>query len=348
MKLLSICVPTYNRNKELAELVHHFLIPALDTYSNLIEVVVCDNSDSDIAEINWGILDARIHYHKNEVNIGFAGNLICCAREASGTFIWIISDDDPILWDGFKELMETLPQASVDGIDCLMLPFQTTNNFGDTVFSNQHINWNAERTTQTASLLNSGQVPFVLFSSAVIRLDKSILDGLESKFFNNDYLQIIMFLEMLNIDSPILFLTTSTIDYQPEYKCRFSIISLADSMSEIRQFVFDKFQIVKNKKKDYRQWLIWMVHHRGGLYRFKDGDNELWLLLSRSPHNLDLKNIILAFTLVGMPKCMFKPLYIWYRSFTDMRKQGRFSLTEFRMRISNYMDFLTKNLNRST
>lgn len=346
MKLLSICIPTYNRNKELAELVEHFLVPALDTYPDLIEVVVCDNSDSDAALINKTGLDNRIQYRKNEINMGFAGNLLRCASEAKSAYIWIISDDDPIFWSGFVELMNTLTQANADGVDCVMLPFQTTNNFGDTGFSNRHTDWNVARDTSIVELLQSGQVPFILFSSAVIRLDKAMLSELREKFFRNDYLQVILFLEMLKIDSPVRFITESTIDYQPEYKGRFPISSLASSMTEVRQFLREKFAMEKDEKSDYRGWLLWLIHHRGGLYQIKDADHERWKLLAKLPDNLSLKNLALAFALI-LPSAAFRPVYIWYRSFEDMQRQGKLSFGEFRKRVTTNKKFIEKNLNRA-
>jgi glycosyltransferase involved in cell wall biosynthesis len=346
MKLLSICIPTYNRNKEMAELAQNFLVPALNAYPDLIEVVVCDNSDSDVAERNQAVLDNRIQYRKNEINMGFAGNLLRCASEASATFIWIISDDDPILWAGFVELMDALPHANADGFDCVMLPFQTTNNFGDTGLSNRHTDWQVARDTSMAALLQSGQVPFILFSSAVIRLDKSMLLELKAKFFSNDYLQVILFLEMLKTDSPVRFMTTSTIDYQPEYKGRFRISSLASSMSEVRQYLYDKFGAIKDEKSDYRGWLLWLIHHHGGLYTFKDGDKERWKLLAILPRNLSVKNLVLAFALV-LPSAVFRPIYIWYRSFKDMQRQGKLSFSEFRVRVATNKKFISSKLNRT-
>lgn len=346
MMLLSICVPTYDRNKELAELSQSFLVPALDNYSELIEVIVCDNSGSDVALTNQVVLDNRIRYHKNEINMGFAGNLLRCASEAKATYIWIISDDDPIQWIGFVELMAALLQANADGVDCVMLPFQTTNKFGDTRFSNRHTDWQVAREIRMEALLQSGQVPFILFSSAVIRLDKTMLLDIKTKFFGNDYIQVILFMEMLKIDSIVRFISTSTINYQPEYHYRFSVIALADSMAVVCQYLHDKYGMAKDEKGEYRGWLLWLIHHRGGLYTFKDGDKDRWKLLVRLLHNLNIKNLVLAFALI-LPSTMFRPVYIWYRSFKDMQLQGKLSFDEFRQRVATNKKFIVEKLERA-
>ena len=51
-KLLSICIPTYNRPNKLKRLYDFFLRRALNEYSNQIEIVVCDNSDNKNAQLN--------------------------------------------------------------------------------------------------------------------------------------------------------------------------------------------------------------------------------------------------------------------------------------------------------
>lgn len=347
MKLLSICVPTYNRSAELAELSLKFLTPALDAYPGLIDVLVCDNSDIDIALTNESCLDRRIQYRKNEINRGFAGNLLRCATEADSIYVWIISDDDPILWPGFVELMTALPGAELDGVDCLMLPFQTRNNFGDISHSNRHTDWHVERKCQMSQILQAEQVPFILFSSAVVRIDKSNLTKLASKFIKNDYLQVILFLTMLRTDSKVEFITDIAIDYQPEYQYRFSLINLADSMNEVIRYLFDNFQFKGNKKRYFRIWLVWLAHHRGGLYIFKNGDAERLQLLARVKDNLNLQNLMLSAALL-LPRWSFKRIYIWLLSFNEMRRSRTISVGNFRRRVLKNRQFVDENIQKST
>lgn len=346
MKFLSICVPTYNRNKDLAWLAQQFLVPALDKYSTQIEVLVCDNSDIDIALINKSNLDSRIQYKKNELNLGFAGNLLRCVDEASGTYIWIISDNDTILWSGFEELMNELPQADVNRIDCFMLPIQTCNNFGDTSISNRNSDWQLKPKTNIQEILTAGKVPFILFSSTVIRVNKNNLNELKLKYFDNDYLQVILFFEMLAGDSKVYFLETCTIDYKPEYHARYSIYSISRSMKVVRGFLHAKYGMRLDEKGDYHGWLLWLAHHRGGLYQFKDADDDRWLMLASLPQYLSFKSLTLAFMLI-LPGGIFRPIYIWYRSFKDMQGHGKLSFREFKQRVETNKKFIAEKLNRS-
>ena len=46
-RLLSICIPTYNRNYELKRLYDNFLSVVIDKFRDDVEIIVCDNSVPD-------------------------------------------------------------------------------------------------------------------------------------------------------------------------------------------------------------------------------------------------------------------------------------------------------------
>ncbi len=342
MKLLSICIPTYNRDKELSQLMESFLVPALDSYGHMIEIIVCDNSDADIAISNQALSDGRVKYYQNEENLGFAGNLLRCVKEATSHYIWIISDDDPIFWTGFVELIDKLPSAKDNNVDCIMLPFQTLNIFDEVDVSNRNLDWGCRSDTNIKTLLSKGRVPFVLFSSAVIKLDKTKIPELETTFFMNDYLQVIMFLKMLDADAQVNFIENITINYEPEYNCRFTIRSLFKSMYEVHEFLHEKFGLELKPKKTYGSWLLWLVHHRGGLYKFKDGDADRWHMLSQLPHYFSFKNLILACVII-LPLSLIHSIYPFYHSFTVMRVKGKFTFSEFGKRVAITKKIINEN-----
>ena len=236
--------------------------------------------------------------------------------------------------------MAKLPQADVDGIACVMLPFQTANNFGDLILSNRCDDWRVGSDASMDDILRSGKIPFVLFSSAVVRPNKRVLPELSAKYLNNDYLQVILYLEMLDAEMRVRFITNCIIDYQPEYQSRYSVVSVADSMSIVREFLYEKFSIEKDDVRDYRGWLFWLLHHRGGLYQIKDADQELWQILVRLPKYFCLKNLLLAIVL-SLPRWFIRFPYILYRSFQDMRAQGKGSFSEFRLRVATYAKFIS-------
>lgn len=328
MPLLSICIPTYNRPRELAALMNGFLSRALDTHGDLLEIIVCDNSDDEQAMANAAQLDRRISYRKNDVNLGFAGNLIRCVRAASGTYLWLLSDDDEILWKGFQALMDQLPRAGAEGVAGVMLPFRTRNHYGDEELSNRHVDYGVGRTTSLSKILESGLLPFVLFSSVVVRLDKRQIDELHAKYSKNDYLQIVMLIGMMGGDAKVRFLDEFVIQYTPEYHVRFPILSLAASMAEVRRFLSNDFGFASDDARDYRGWLMWLIHERVGHCRIRDSKHEKPRLMRRLFRHFSFKGLLMCIGLL-MPRFVLRFLYVNYRSYQDMRRYGTMSLSEF-------------------
>ena len=328
MPLLSICIPTYNRPLELASLMNSFLSRALDTHGDLLEIIVCDNSDDEQARANAALLEPRISYRKNDVNLGFAGNLIRCVRAASGTYLWLLSDDDEILWEGFQSLIEQLPRADTEGVAGMMLPFRTRNHYGDEELSNRHGDYGVDRMTTLSKILESGLLPFVLFSSVVVRLDKRQINELHAKYSKNDYLQIVLLIGMMGRNAKVYFLDKFVIQYTPEYHVRFPILSLAASMAEVRWFLSKEFGCAFEDARDYRGWLMLLIRERVGDCRIRDSKHEKPQLIRRLFHHFSFKGLLMCLALVT-PRFVLRFLYINYRSYQEMRRYGTISLTDF-------------------
>lgn len=98
-KLLSICVPTYNRALKLKV----SLLQILEQVSNLqdlVEVIVSDNASTDSTQEVLNDLKGKFPFlktYKNDSNIGFTLNFLKLSDEyATGKFFWLIGDDDVI------------------------------------------------------------------------------------------------------------------------------------------------------------------------------------------------------------------------------------------------------------
>ena len=120
MKKLSICIPTYNRAQQLSELQANFLTQALDQYQEHIDVIVMDQSNDRVSTTIQQSLDSRVIYYRNSEK-GYAANINALLNQANSSYIWLISDDDHIVWSGFEAAMlEVLKNES----DCIMLPIR--------------------------------------------------------------------------------------------------------------------------------------------------------------------------------------------------------------------------------
>lgn len=89
--VVSICIPTYNRPELLREAVRS----CVDQTFGDFEIVITDNSDGDASErVILQVGDPRIRYHRNERNLGGAGNFTKALALARGQYVkWLMDDD---------------------------------------------------------------------------------------------------------------------------------------------------------------------------------------------------------------------------------------------------------------
>jgi len=90
--VLSICVPTFNREQNLERQLA-FLLRDCSGFSN-IEIIVSDNCSTDATEEVCAKLGARIRYNRNSTNMGPVPNFQVLAGLAAGRYFWLVADDD--------------------------------------------------------------------------------------------------------------------------------------------------------------------------------------------------------------------------------------------------------------
>lgn len=109
--LISICIPSYNRPKELRR-----LLESVDTqrYDD-VEIVVCEDKAPKQAEVRMQVEEFaktskyKVVYHENEVNQGYDRNQKVMYQTAHGEFVILMGDDDvfiPGRLDGFIDYIE--------------------------------------------------------------------------------------------------------------------------------------------------------------------------------------------------------------------------------------------------
>lgn len=92
-KILTICIPTYNRPKALNDQLQ-VLLPQLN---NEVKLVVRDNnSNYDIKKLFPELNYDKFEYIKNNFNIGADANIARCMETCDTKWLWILGDDDLI------------------------------------------------------------------------------------------------------------------------------------------------------------------------------------------------------------------------------------------------------------
>jgi glycosyltransferase involved in cell wall biosynthesis len=131
-KLLSICIPTYNRSKYLGKLLSCLYNEAAGL-EDLFEICISDNNSSDntfsIVE-KWSS-KLPIRYRKNGANILFDANLFRSVSLARYEFIWFLSDDDMVIEGSIARLMEYLSQVRRSKVGSVYI--NSSQAIGDTI-----------------------------------------------------------------------------------------------------------------------------------------------------------------------------------------------------------------------
>lgn len=111
-KLVSICIPTYNGEKAIAQTLDS-LIKNVNSakISAEIEIVLTDDCSSDNT---FSILEKYANEHeyikifKNEKNLGMDGNFRQAALNSSGKFVWFSGQDDIFLAGSISHILDVI------------------------------------------------------------------------------------------------------------------------------------------------------------------------------------------------------------------------------------------------
>jgi cellulose synthase/poly-beta-1,6-N-acetylglucosamine synthase-like glycosyltransferase len=110
---VTVTIPTFNRAASLRQALRSVLDQSLTD----IEVFVSDNaSEDDTAEVVAGFRDERIHYVRNDTNIGLHANMSRGLRLGSAPLVCILPDDDRMLPGNLERkvaLLEDDPKVGV-------------------------------------------------------------------------------------------------------------------------------------------------------------------------------------------------------------------------------------------
>jgi glycosyltransferase involved in cell wall biosynthesis len=105
LPLVSICIPTYRGAATLAATIASVLA---QDYPNLEVWVVDDQSPDDTAGVVQSFGDARVHYVRNEHNLGAQGNWNRCLQLARGKYYKLLPHDDLLAPGALREQVAVL------------------------------------------------------------------------------------------------------------------------------------------------------------------------------------------------------------------------------------------------
>lgn len=116
-KILTICIPTYNRARTLKESLDRLCNQITKEIKDLIYIFISDNCSPDSTkDVVQGYIDLGypIMYHRNEENVGVERNFLKCFYAVRTQYMWLLGDDD-FLKDGSLTYVVNLLQKNEYG-----------------------------------------------------------------------------------------------------------------------------------------------------------------------------------------------------------------------------------------
>jgi len=133
--LVTIAIPTYNRaNNYLKQTLESALN---QTYDN-IEVLVSDNCSTDNTdELISSYSDPRLHYFKQDVNLGQRGNSNFLLNQAKGDYFLMFHDDDQIDYDFIETCMKAVNHKT--GVGLILTGSRVIDKDGNVLRSKENL-----------------------------------------------------------------------------------------------------------------------------------------------------------------------------------------------------------------
>jgi abequosyltransferase len=147
-KILTIGIPTYNRDKFLEQCLESIASQMTDSQvAEKVELVISDNASSDSTEQIVQKFRERIpslSYFKNSENLGVDRNILQVVEKSQGEYVWMLGDDDALFPDSLSYMLQRLekPEFKYCVVNCWgydkALLNHALNHPNMTISSDQH------------------------------------------------------------------------------------------------------------------------------------------------------------------------------------------------------------------
>ncbi|MDE8601618.1 glycosyltransferase family 2 protein [Marinomonas sp. RSW2] len=243
--ILSICIPTYNRAKELDQALYSILMSHHN--SNLIEICISDNASEDNTYqiVNKFIEKGmNIKYSCSKNNEGADKNFLRVIEMSTAQYCWFLGSDDLVKSNSIKMILDLIDEKAFDiilfnrdevSIDGQFLKstrwFEAVGEFD--------LSKKNERYDYLNSVTALGGV-FSYISSIVFR--RKLWNSSESynQFINTNYIHVAKLLDMIKNGAQLKSISESIVD------CRinFGINTFHGSLGEYKRLYIDFYYLM--------------------------------------------------------------------------------------------------------
>ncbi|MDD5070992.1 MAG: glycosyltransferase family 2 protein [Candidatus Omnitrophica bacterium] len=214
--ILSICIPTYNREKYLKELLENIFFQIDDTiYKNKIEICISDNASEDNTESMIKELKEKypyITYFKFKKNMGADANYLKVVEIANGEYCWLFGSDDKIEKNGISKILSEIKYGNdiylVNKTECdiNMKNLNNTPIFKRNIESEYFYFGTTEKLIYYFKSLNTLTGLFSYLSSIIFKKIQWDSISFNQKFIGTAYSHSFILLSMLKKDMTLKYI----------------------------------------------------------------------------------------------------------------------------------------------
>lgn len=220
-KLLSICIPTYNRAWCLKELIKELKLQITDDLKDNVEVIFSDNCSSDDTRdllIEYEKSSSYVKYNRNNQNIGFAQNYLKVVSYASGLYTWVLGDDDLPSKNAVKELLGEIKKR--EKIDIILFNFVQKDVHMQKLikdyiaFVDKELEFNLSNDSELSQYLKNANYSHVLFSyisSYIFKTSKFSSYNIKKIYQNHPFIHLFYIWQQRNKDLRLYYTNKSLV-----------------------------------------------------------------------------------------------------------------------------------------
>lgn len=278
MKLITICIPTFNRSEFVISQLN-FLLNEIISYKNLIEIKVADNCSSNFHKeklIEFHSKNDHFELILNNENLGLIGNINLLASKTTTEYIWFLGDDD-ILKSGILEQIANI--LSINKVNYVYLNFDAFYDIEDNIVSsNNLLEYRGLVENQDSFAVNffKENGTACMFMSSAIHKTDTILNLIN---YNRDQ----------SITDPLLYFFASAkspiyVEEKVLVLDRLSQISWADQQRDVFSWKVPYTLLEANEILDYDRNQI-----SGLLYEYYKKEKNFAIMVVKAPFAIKIK-----------------------------------------------------------
>ncbi|MFA5929943.1 MAG: glycosyltransferase family 2 protein [Candidatus Micrarchaeia archaeon] len=177
-KLLSLCIPTYNRAGKLERMMG-WLQGQLDGVESEVEICISSNGSTDGTDAvaaKWA-KKLPISYRKNKRNRGYDFNMLSAIRMARGKYCWCFGDDDKPEDGAVKAVLADIKSLGMQEVGAIYINLSHTAGFlGGRKFSDM-----PDGPFKVHSVADASYAPLSLLHLGLICLNRRTAEGIIRK-----------------------------------------------------------------------------------------------------------------------------------------------------------------------